>query len=80
LTSPNSWPNRVSTIAIDDVELHLGGRKRKTKATTVIDLQTLLRSAERKVVNPLLIGGRVGSNWIFQNSQGTYNPRNFWIE
>jgi hypothetical protein len=69
LTSPNCWPNHVSTIAIDDVELHPGRKKRKTKAMIVMDLQTLLRSTKRRVVDLLgklmLIGGRVGSNCIF---------------
>ena len=82
-TSPNSWPNRVSTTYIDKIKLHPSRRKRKTEVTTVMDLQTLLRSTKRRVVDPLrklmLIGGRVGSNWIFQNSQGACNPRNFWI-
>jgi hypothetical protein len=53
-----------------DVELHPGRRKRKTKTktktTTVMDLQSLLRSAERRDVDHLrklmLIGGRAGSN------------------
>jgi hypothetical protein len=58
-------------------------RKRTAEATTVMELQTLLRSAERRAVDPLrklmLIGGRAGSSWIFQNSQGVCNLRNFWI-
>jgi hypothetical protein len=68
-----------------DVELHPGRRKRKTKTktTTVMDLQSLLRSAERRDVDHLrklmLIGGRAGSNWIFQNFQGGCNLRSFWI-
>ena len=49
----------------------------------VMDLQTLLQSTERRDVDHLyklmLIGGRVGSNWISQNFQGGCNLRNFWI-
>ena len=53
------------------------------KARVGMDLQTLLWSAERRDVDPLpklmLIGGRVGLNWIFQNFLGIYILRNFWI-
>jgi hypothetical protein len=65
------------------VELHLDERKRKTKMTMVMDLQSLLRSTECRDVDHLhkllLIGGRAGSNWIFQNFQEGCKLRNFWI-
>jgi hypothetical protein len=64
-TSLTNWLNHVSMTGVG-VELHPDRQKRKTKVTMVMNLQTLLRSIERRDVDHLrklmLISGRVGSD------------------